>query len=172
MTAAWEKNSHCSSCGMPFPSGQDWPKICSRCENIAYRNPLPVAVCLVPVAAGLLLVRRSIQPGLGGLALPGGYINYGESWQTAAAREVCEETRLQLDPESIQPFWVASAPDSTLIVFGLAQPQKELPDFTPTPEASELVLTPSPITLVFSLHTAALQRYFKISSTRFMDFLP
>ena len=162
MITAGEKNSHCSYCGAQFMQTQNWPRSCSQCGNIAYRNPVPVAVCLVPVGHGLLLVRRSIQPGLGGLALPGGYINYGESWQTAAAREVWEETRLQLDPEGIQPFWVASAPDSTLLVFGLAQIQTRLPDFEPTPEASELVIATNSTNLVFSLHTAALQRYFKV----------
>ncbi len=161
MSQARVKNSHCSYCGAAFPPAEPWPRRCAGCGNISYLNPLPVAVCLVPSVGGILLVRRSISPGLGGLALPGGYINQGESWQQAAAREVVEETGLQLDPQRIRPFWAASAPDSTLLVFGLSDPAPALPGFRPTAEASEILVTPRPIELVFSLHSAALRRYFE-----------
>src|SRR6476659_9743246 len=52
---------------------------------MSWANPLPVSVVLVPVDGGLLLVRRAIPP-VGQLALPGGYINLGESWEEAGAR--------------------------------------------------------------------------------------
>jgi ADP-ribose pyrophosphatase YjhB (NUDIX family) len=44
-------------------------------------NPVPLVATLVPVDNGLLVVRRGIQPGRGRLALRGGYINLGETWQ-------------------------------------------------------------------------------------------
>lgn len=160
MMSGGSKNSHCSYCGAPFAPGQAWPRTCSGCNNISYINPIPVAVCIVPASNGVVLVRRSIHPGKGGLALPGGYINFGESWQQAARREVWEETGISLDPDQIQPFWTASAPDSTLLVFGLALPLPGLPEFHPTEETSELVIATEAITLVFSLHTAALKRYY------------
>ncbi len=41
-----------------------------------YRNPLPVAVAVVPVdGGGVLMIRRAIPPV--GLAFPGGYIELG-----------------------------------------------------------------------------------------------
>ena len=160
MMPAGPKNSHCSYCGSPFAPEQAWPRACPNCHNIAYINPIPVAVCIVPAPGGVVLVRRSIQPGKGGLALPGGYINYGESWQQAAQREVWEETGISLNPDQIQPFWTASAPDSTLLVFGLAAPLPGLPEYKPTDETSELVIASESVDLVFSLHTAALKRYF------------
>ncbi|HND22217.1 MAG TPA: NUDIX domain-containing protein, partial [Acidobacteriota bacterium] len=106
-----KRNSHCSFCGAPFADDQPWPRVCGNCHNITFRNPIPVAVVLVPVESGLLMIRRGIEPRKGMLALPGGYVNFGESWQQAAAREVLEETGLPLDPAEISLFDVISAPD-------------------------------------------------------------
>src|SRR5215813_12854269 len=100
------KDAHCSYCGHAFAPGQPWPRTCGHCNHISYRNPLPVAVVLVPVDRGLLVVRRNIEPGFGKLALPGGYVDFLESWQQAGAREVFEETGLRLAPAEIQDFRV------------------------------------------------------------------
>ena len=156
------RNSHCSFCGAPFPPEAPWPRACAACGQISYRNPLPVAVTLVPVDAGLLVVRRGIEPGRGQLALPGGYINYGESWQQAGAREVLEETGLRLDPERIGAFAVRSAPDGALLVFGLAAPlrQQDLPPFQLDAETLEVLVIERPEVLAFSLHTAVVEAYF------------
>lgn len=158
----YQRNSHCSYCGQPFAAGQPWPRVCSRCGNTSYINPLPVAVVIVPVDAGVLLVRRAIPPYLGGLALPGGFIDYGESWQQAGAREVYEELGVIVLPDAIEHLWAASAPDSTLLVFGVAAPLRtaELPPFVPNSEASERLLVVEPVELAFSLHTLALRMYF------------
>ncbi|MFZ0545629.1 MAG: NUDIX domain-containing protein, partial [Candidatus Promineifilaceae bacterium] len=79
------KNTHCSYCGRPFSPDQPWPRTCSHCHNTTFVNPIPVAVLLQPVGEKLLVVRRGIEPGNGKLALPGGFMELGESWQTAAS---------------------------------------------------------------------------------------
>lgn len=152
----------CSFCGAAFAEGAGWPRRCAACGNTAYRNPLPVAVVLVPVDNGLLLMRRGVAPRVGELALPGGYINYGESWQAAGAREVFEETGIVIDPATISDFLVRSAPDSTLLVFGLAAPLSaaDLPPFVPSVEASERLVVRAPAELAFPLHTEAMARFF------------
>ncbi len=157
-----KRNSHCSFCGAPFADDQPWPRVCGNCHNITFRNPIPVAVVLVPVESGLLMIRRGIEPRKGMLALPGGYVNFGESWQQAAAREVFEETGLTLDPAEISLFDVISAPDSTVLIFGQATPRTtaELPNFVPTDETMEMVVLEVLEELAFPLHTQVAEAYF------------
>lgn len=158
----YRQNSHCSYCGHPFPANQAWPRQCTHCGNTSFLNPLPVAVTIVPVDEGLLAVRRGIDPRKGRLALPGGFIETGESWQEAGAREVWEETGLHLDPHQIQTHSVHSAPDGTLIVFGRAPAQRaaDLPPFQPSREATERIVLTEPVELAFPLHTQIAKTFF------------
>src|SRR5512142_440849 len=163
MDEVYAAGSHCSQCGPAFPLDAAWPRTCAFCGNTSYRNPLPVSVMLLPVDGGLLVVRRTIEPGRGKLALPGGYINLGESWQEAGAREVLEETLLPLDPAEIREFRVRSAPDGTLLVFGLARPRRasDLPAFSPTDEASERLVIQQPAEMAFSTHAEVVREFFQ-----------
>lgn len=158
----YQPYTFCAFCAQPFALEQPWPRRCAHCGNTTYRNPLPVAVVLLPVDAGLLVVRRSIPPRSGLLALPGGFINHGEGWQAAGAREVEEEAGLRIEPTAIREFAVRSAPDGTLLVFGLAAPlcTADLPPFEPTAEASERLVLAGPADLAFPLHTEVAARYF------------
>ena len=157
-----ERNSHCRYCGQMFAPAAPWPRTCAQCGRVSYVNPVPVAVTLVPVDAGLLVVRRGIEPGRGRLALPGGYINLDETWQAAGAREVKEETGVTIDPAGIREFAVRSAPDSTVLIFGLAAPVRraDLPPFVLDAETLECLVLEQPEELAFSLHTAVVQEYF------------
>jgi 8-oxo-dGTP diphosphatase len=160
--------SHCSYCGTPFPAvtvrEAIWPRTCTHCGRTSFRNPIPVCVVIVPVQSagqtGILVVRRSIPPRIGQLALPGGYINYGETWQEAGARELLEESGLEIDPGELREFHVRSAPDGTLIIFALANPRPaaDLPVFTPNEEASERLVLSSPVPMAFELHTQMVEQ--------------
>ncbi len=157
------QRAYCVYCGQRFEPDQPWPRLCAACGRTSFLNPLPVAVVLVPIDHGLLVVRRNIEPQRGWLALPGGYINYGESWQQAGAREVFEETGLVINADQIHEYRVRSAPDSTLLVFGLAQPIEPLtfPVFVPNEETLEIKVITAPEELAFSLHTEVVRDYFK-----------
>lgn len=157
-----EKHSHCGYCGAAFEAEQPWPRRCHSCGETTYRNPLPVAVLLVPVGTGLLVVRRAIPPGEGELAFPGGYINLNESWQEAAVRELLEETNITVPASDVQLFDVHSAPDGTVLIFGVApqQPDEVLLVFSPNEETQECMVLEEPEDLAFSLHTRAMQTWF------------
>jgi ADP-ribose pyrophosphatase YjhB (NUDIX family) len=60
----------------------------------AYRNPLPTVDVIIELADGIVLIKRKNPPF--GWALPGGFVDYGESLEAAAVREAREETSLDV----------------------------------------------------------------------------
>lgn len=157
-TPRYLAHSYCSYCGQPYGADAVWPRHCRHCDHFTYRNPLPVTVVLQPVDGGVLTVRRNIEPRKGWLALPGGYIDWGETWQAAGAREMWEEAGVQIDPAGLREFKVFSAGNSTLMIVARATPLTlaDLPDFVPNDEASERVILRMPEELAFPLHTEVL----------------
>ena len=70
---------------------------CPRCghESEEFRNPVPtVDVIIEDGDGGIVLIRRKNPPL--GWALPGGFVDYGESLEQAAMREALEETSLPI----------------------------------------------------------------------------
>lgn len=83
---------------------------CPRCgESIEiYKNPLPtVDVIIYTLKKEVLLIKRKNPPY--GYALPGGFVDVGESLEEAALREILEETGLKIEIDSV--FGVYSSPD-------------------------------------------------------------
>ncbi|MBI4142955.1 NUDIX domain-containing protein [Candidatus Uhrbacteria bacterium] len=127
-----------------------------------YRNPIPVAVVIQPVGDGVVVIRRGIDPGKGGLALPGGYVNDREDWRVAAVRGLREETGIITDPKTIEPFAVESSSDgSKVLIFGVAPliASSDLAPFSPNEEATERIIVDGPTALTFPLHADVLTRY-------------
>jgi 8-oxo-dGTP diphosphatase len=72
-------------------------RACPACGHKVelYRNPAPTAdVIIHDPRRGVVLIRRGAEPF--GHALPGGFIDYGESAECAAVREALEETGLRV----------------------------------------------------------------------------
>jgi len=67
---------------------------CPRCGEPVkhYRNPLPTVDIIIETAGGIVLIERKNEPT--GWALPGGFVDYGETLESAAVREAQEETCL------------------------------------------------------------------------------
>ncbi len=72
---------HCPTCGA---------------QVTVYRNPFLTVDAIVSLGAqGVVLIERKNPPY--GWALPGGFVDYGESLEEAVRREIQEETGLELD---------------------------------------------------------------------------
>jgi ADP-ribose pyrophosphatase YjhB (NUDIX family) len=120
---------------------------------------------LVPIGeSGLLLIRRGYE-GFGGgkLALPGGFMEYGESWQEAAAREVLEETNVPIQPSGISLITAMSVQDGKRLVLAcLSAPFLDpLPPFSPGTEILERVVITAPVPLAYSSHLQLVERFFQ-----------
>lgn len=94
----------CPSCGGAVKTisreGRLRP-VCTSCGFVVYVNPYP-AVCLVVRSEGrVLLGRRSIEPHFGEWCLPGGFMEWGESPEDTARRELVEETGIRADALSL-----------------------------------------------------------------------
>lgn len=73
---------------------------CPNCQKEIelYQNPLPTVDIIIEVeTGGIVLIRRKNPPF--GWALPGGFVDYGESLEEAAIREAKEETNLEVKLE-------------------------------------------------------------------------
>jgi len=82
---------------------------CSKCGNEieVYQNPIPTVDIIVEVEPnGIVLIKRKNPPY--GWAIPGGFVDYGESLEEAAVREAKEETNL--DVTLIKQFHTYSDP--------------------------------------------------------------
>lgn len=60
----------------------------------AYRNPFPTVDIIIELKEGIVLIERKNPPL--GWALPGGFVDYGESLEQAAVREALEETSMNV----------------------------------------------------------------------------
>ncbi len=61
----------------------------------APRNPFLTVDIIIETEQGIVLIKRKNPPF--GRAIPGGFVDYGESLENAAKREAREETRLDVD---------------------------------------------------------------------------
>lgn len=82
---------------------------CPKCKNEieVYQNPYPTVDIIIEIESkGIVLIKRKNPPH--GWAIPGGFVDYGESLEEAALREAKEETNL--DVKLIRQFHTYSNP--------------------------------------------------------------
>ena len=93
----WEQQSRfCSVCGgKTRPLSREWSRQCPDCNVKQFPRISPCAIVLVRRNDEILLVRDAAWPA-GRYSLPAGFLGLGESLEECAAREVKEETGIDI----------------------------------------------------------------------------
>lgn len=102
----------CPRCGKPRDaSSPPQPFQCGACGLHYYFNSCPaVAAILLGSDDRALFIRRAKEPAKGKLAVPGGFIDVGETAEDALRREIKEEVNLEVGPLE----FLCSAPNEYL----------------------------------------------------------
>ena len=74
---------------------------CSVCGERYWANALPAVQALLERDGRVLLAKRGIEPRLGHWDLPGGFVEETETAEEAVARELREETGLELESATL-----------------------------------------------------------------------
>lgn len=101
MTSSFHPHSvfkFCPKCGgTNFTSHNFKAQKCSDCNFVFYTNAAAaVAAIILNEKDEVLLTVRAFDPGKGMLDLPGGFVDPGESVETALHREILEELHLEI----------------------------------------------------------------------------
>lgn len=158
--------SFCSSCGHKLIAST--PPHCTKCKTPQYQNPTPVAVAVTPVlkdgeVVGVVGVKRSSVTGMGAgkWALPGGYVDMGESAQQASLRELQEETSLVPDGPTKVLDSAISSNGKTLLIFVETSPvnYEQLLSCQVSDECEQAGVLTKDSQLAFSTHQDVLEQF-------------
>lgn len=161
----------CKFCGTKH-TALEYPKKCDNCNRETFINPTPVAVLLQPVQClktnriGLLIGERCgpfDKPG--SLALIGGYVDMVDaSVAHAAARELKEETSLEIETETIKI--VDSSNNGRVMLMACSSNHildlKHVEEnFKASSEISRFDVIYEPMELCFPTHTLFAKKWFE-----------
>ena len=95
----------CPYCGAEL-RGKGPKHRCPDCGSGVFHSPAVAAAVAVVDRSGeeprVLLGERGVAPAAGRFSTPGGHVDFGEDPRTAAARELEEETGLNVDPDDLR----------------------------------------------------------------------
>ncbi len=133
---------------------------------MVYKNPVPTVDIIIEIGDKIILIERKNPPY--GWAIPGGFVDYGESLENAARREAFEETSVTV--ELYEQFYTYSRPDRdprhhTITTVFLARALSGTPKADDDAKSLELFTSDSlPDTIAFD-HRNILMDYFTYKKT-------
>ena len=77
---------------------------CPACREPRYDHAMVVVTCFVACDQRLLWIQRELEPQRGRWAIPGGYLESGETLAEGAARELHEEAGILLPADQLQLY--------------------------------------------------------------------
>lgn len=87
----------CPRCGKPGPAQLRKNALhCKSCGFVYFHNCAAAAAAIIETEKGIILTVRAAEPKKGWYDLPGGFVDYLESFETALIREVREELNLKI----------------------------------------------------------------------------
>jgi len=134
---------YCHECGRPLVQTVHLPDprprlTCAQCGSIHYENPKVLVWCLAHWGEKMLLCRRAIEPARGLWNPPAGFVEAGETLEEAMARELREETGIDLETSRFSLYRVASVPHMNQIYVGFRAEFDTEPALIPGPESAEV----------------------------------
>jgi ADP-ribose pyrophosphatase YjhB (NUDIX family) len=138
---------------------------CGSCEFVHWNNPQPVTATVIPLDGGIVLVRRKFEPFVGDWCLPGGFIEATEHPAESAAREVFEETGLEVRVSRLLDAGAPGRGINVIILFYEAVPTGG--KLLAGDDASEVGCFKQhelPRNIAFDLHRQTIHRWFKAQS--------
>ena len=91
--------------------------VCEECGFVFYQGPKLVAGAIFELDGGIVLIQRDIEPGYGKWTFPGGFVERGERAESAAEREVLEETGLEIEVNDIVGLYTYEGEVPAIAVF-------------------------------------------------------
>jgi len=133
---------YCSECGAKVSlqtiAGDNRRRfVCKGCGKTHYQNPHVLVAAYVCVGDRILWIRRGIAPAAGKWAMPGGFMENDETPEAAAARELQEETGIDVEAEAMTLVSVSSILHMTQTHLVFRCHLDEVPSTTATEEAIE-----------------------------------
>jgi 8-oxo-dGTP diphosphatase len=77
---------------------------CTHCNTPRHDHPMIVVTCFVANGNRLLWIQRELEPKRGLWAIPGGFLESGETLAQGAARELQEEAGVIIAPAQLQLY--------------------------------------------------------------------
>lgn len=157
----------CPLCGAALvvrPDGNRDRLSCPACTFVYYHNPVPAAGGLICRSGRVCLVRRAIAPRRGDWTLPAGFMEYDESSEQCAAREIAEETGLSIAVEELLGVYMGFDDPrhrAVLLVYWVRELENRVPAAGDDAEAVEFFRPDEiPDNIAFRAHRQALDDAF------------
>ncbi len=140
-------------------------QVCPGCGHVVYINPTPAVGAIITQGGKLVMVRRKYEPKAGMWSLPAGFMEFGETPEQCAIREILEETGARIKPTRLVGVY-SGADDprchAILIVYAARRLNQTLAAGDDASEIGLFAFDKLPKAIAFRAHRWAIRDYLKL----------